>query len=434
VPHAANRPLRIRFVHTRFPHWGGRSGYVRLISYLDPSRFRVALHGTSDSHAELPRWLSPFKCFLRRFIQGRMPWYKLSDLNAEIEAFVACVTGRHDIVHFLDGEHAPQFLPSWLPRARRHAVQVIATFHQPPGLLGDLVDPDVLRMLDQVLLVSPSQREFFERYLPPERVHVILHGVDADFFHPADASVREGHLRCITVGNWLRDWQIVHEVAARMPEVRFDIVTGRTTGLEELDNVRIHKGLDDHALAALYRRADILFLPLLEATANNALLEGMASGLPVVATDLSSVRAYLAHGDAILVPPGGAEGFIAALARLRDLPKERIALGIGARARAKELAWPTHIAAYETLYRAMAARPRGGPRTPAPHTPANPRPAPPDCALNAGKYGSSTAGFRADVGVKRCTAVDLFERVVRRPPYQIDHTERAPLVTEQRLV
>lgn len=361
MPPAADRPLRIRFVHTRFPHWGGRSGYVRLVSYLDQARFRVALHGTSDSHADLPRWLSPFRSSLRRLIRRRMPWYKLSDLNAEIEAFAACMAGRHDIVHFLDGEHAPQFLPSWLARARRRAVQVIATFHQPPGLLGDMVDPDVLRRLDHVLLVSPSQREFFERHLPPERVHVLLHGVDADFFRPADAPVGEGGVRCITVGNWLRDWQIVHEVAARMPEVRFDIVTGRTTGLEELANVRIHKGLDDHALAALYRRADILFLPLLEATANNALLEGMASGLPVVATDLSSVRAYLSEGDAILVPPGGAEGFVAALARLRDLPKERVALGIGARARAKGLAWPTHIAAYEVLYREMAARPRGVP-------------------------------------------------------------------------
>jgi glycosyltransferase involved in cell wall biosynthesis len=358
VPPAADRPLRIRFVHTRFPHWGGRSGYVHLVDYLDRQRFRVALHGASDSHADLPLWLNPFRAALRRRIRGRMPWYKLSDLNAEIEGFAACLGGRHDIVHFLDGEHAPQFLPAWLGRARRRrAVRLVATYHQPPGLLGDMVNPDVVRSLDRVLLVSPSQRGFFERHLPPERVHVLLHGVDADFFRPAAPPDGTGSLRCITVGNWLRDWQIVGEVASRMPEMGFDLVTGRTTGLEVLANVRIHKGLDDDALAALYRRADILFLPLLEATANNALIEGMASGLPVLATDLSSVRAYLPDGGAILVPPGSADGFVAALERLRDAKKERARLGAAARARAEALAWPSHIAAYEAFYREIAGRP-----------------------------------------------------------------------------
>jgi glycosyltransferase involved in cell wall biosynthesis len=333
---------------------------VHLVDYLDRERFRVALHGASDSHADLPRWLRPFRSSLRRRIRGQMPWYKLSDLNAEIEAFAACMAGRHDIVHFLDGEHAPQFLPAWLAQARRRrSVRLVATYHQPPGLLLDMVDPAVVRTLDRVHLVSPSQRGFFERLLHPERIHVLLHGVDADFFRPADAGApnETGCLRCITVGNWLRDWQIVHEVASRMPEVDFDVVTGRKTGSEALANVRIHSGLDDVTLATLYRRADILFLPLLDATANNALLEGMASGLPVLVTDLSSVRAYLPNGGAILVPPGRAEGFVAALAHLRDAPRERVALGIRARARAKELAWPTHIAAYEALYREMAARP-----------------------------------------------------------------------------
>jgi glycosyltransferase involved in cell wall biosynthesis len=356
VPPAADRRIRIRFVHTRFPHWGGRSGYVHLVDYLNPNRFRVALHGTSDSHADLPRWLSPFGDRLRRRIRGRMPWYKLSDLNAEIETFAACMTGRHDIVHFLDGEHAPQFLPGWLRRARRRSVKVIATFHQPPGLLGDMVDPDVLRVLDHVLLVSPSQRDFFERHLPPERVHVLLHGVDADFFHPPATSGKTEGLRCITVGNWLRDWQTVAAVASRMPEVEFDLVTGRATGLNGLGNVRIHRGLDDNALAALYRQANILFLPLLEATANNALLEGMASGLPVLATNLSSVRAYLPDGGAILISPGSADGFVAGLRRLRHAAGERAALGAHARARAEALAWPVLIPAYEALYGEIAGR------------------------------------------------------------------------------
>ena len=150
-----------------------------MVNYFDASRFRTVLDGASDSHDDLPRWLDPFRPLLRRYIRrGGMPWYKLSDLNAEMRAFAACLAGRCDIVHFLDGEHAPQFLPVWLKRAGHRSARVIATFHQPPGLLKDIVNPDVIRMLDHVFLVSPSQRGYFEQYLEADRIDVILHGVE----------------------------------------------------------------------------------------------------------------------------------------------------------------------------------------------------------------------------------------------------------------
>ena len=42
----------------------------------------------------------------------------------------------------------------------------------------------------------------------------------------------------------------------------------------------------------LYQGADLLLLPLIDATANNTLLEGLACGLPVLASDLTGVRDY----------------------------------------------------------------------------------------------------------------------------------------------
>jgi glycosyltransferase involved in cell wall biosynthesis len=316
---------------------------------------RATVHGTSDSHADLPRWLSPMRApLLRRIWRERMPWYKLSDLVAEARAFGACATGGTDIVHFLDGEHAPLFLPRLLKRARALRARVVATYHQPPGLLGDLVSPRVVAELDAVILVSLSQRDFFERSLPPERIHVIPHGIDCEFFSPREGPRRDGPLRCVTVGHWLRDWRVFRETAQRLPDVAFTVVSGRVTGLEDLPNVTVRSGLEDDALAAVYRDADVLFMPLIESTANNALLEGIACGLPVVTTDLRSVRSYLPDGTALLVGQGDGPGHARALERLLADAGLRARMGVSARRQAEAMAWPTIARAHLEIYEAVA--------------------------------------------------------------------------------
>ena len=225
---AADQPLRLRFEYTRYPHWGDRAGYVQLVHHLDRARFRTYLHGASDSDADVPRLLAPFKPALRRFVQrGGMPWYKLSDLTAELSAFAVCLARQCDIVHFLDGEHSGQFLPRLLRQARLSSVRTIATFHQPPNIAKDLLNPMLLRQFDQIVLVSPSQLAYFRQHVDEDRLHVILHGVETDFFYPASRRNATQRIRCITAGHWLRDWDTFCAVASAMPRIEFDVVSDR---------------------------------------------------------------------------------------------------------------------------------------------------------------------------------------------------------------
>jgi len=357
VPRNAEQPIRIRFEQTLYPHWGGLSGYVQFVRYLNPERYRTVTHVASDNDEDLPRWLNPVRPWLRQFIRrGQMPWYKLSDLNAELSAAADCLGRRQDIVHFLDGEHSGQFLPGILRLAGLSGIRTVATFHQPPSVLRDVLNPLILRRFDQIVLVSPSQLSYFRQHVAGDRLHVILHGVDTAFFRPATTQPA-APIRCITVGHWLRDWEVLRAVACRMPSITFDIVTNRDIALDGLPNLRQHRNIDDAALAELYRSADILFLPLIESTANNALLEGIASGLPVVATDIEAVRAYLPGGEGILVAGNRPEGFVKALGRLQEDSALRARMGRCARARAEALGWPRLVAQYESLYEAALARP-----------------------------------------------------------------------------
>ena len=168
--------MRIWFEYTRYAHWGGRSGYNQFVRHLDPQRFETFVHAASHGDADLV-WLRPMwriiKALLRR---GRMPWYGLSDLNAELFAIAACLAGRFDIVHFLDGEHSPQFLPRFVRYLRLSKIRTVVTFHQPAQLLPELIDRNLLRSIDQVVLVSPSQLPFFGQFVPDDRLDVILHG------------------------------------------------------------------------------------------------------------------------------------------------------------------------------------------------------------------------------------------------------------------
>ena len=283
-----------------------------------------------------------------------MRWYKQSDLHAELTAFGAGMAGRLDIVHFLDGEHSGRYLPQLVKGSGRAAPKTVATFHQPPELLKDLLHVESLRWLDQIVLMSPSQLEFFRPYVAEEKLNVILHGVDTVFFEPKLGMNSSPSVRCITVGHWLRDWKTFVDVAREMPEVQFDVVSSRDCGAEGLANVRIHRGLDDDALAALYREADILFLPLLDSTANNALLEGLASGLAIVATDLSATRAYAPNGAAILLE-NRPDDFVRVIGRLKADPALLRQMKEKARARAEELSWPALARTYEALYSRLAA-------------------------------------------------------------------------------
>jgi len=346
--------IRIRFEFTRYPHWGNQSGFTQLARHLDAKRYEAYLHGASDNDDDLPLPIPPVRRWLRRWVQrSGMAWYKLSDLAAELQALPGCLTNRFQIIHFLDAEHSAQYLPRLVKASRFCRTRTVATFHQPPDLLDRLVNRDALNWIDHVTVVSPSQLPFFSDFLPDDRLHVLFHGIDTAFFHPPAARNLGHRICCVTAGHWLRDWTAMHQVAAILrdeQDISFHIITNRPTGLDHLPNVFHYRDVSDAAMAELYRRADVLFLPLLDATANNTLLEGIASGLPVVASALPAVKAYLPGSEGILVGGNEPEGFAAALRRLQFDTNLRMEMAAQARARAEQLSWTNVATQYAALY------------------------------------------------------------------------------------
>jgi glycosyltransferase-like protein len=120
--------------------------------------------------------------------------------------------------------------------------------------------------------------------------------------------------------------------------------------------VRRAGNLSDPELERLYRAADLFAFPSHKEGFGLAALEALASGLPVVASDLEVFRSFLIHEHtALLAPLGDSEELAAALVRLAREPQTRERLLGSARRVVAAHTWDASAAAHEGVYRAFLA-------------------------------------------------------------------------------
>ncbi len=94
-------------------------------------------------------------------------------------------------------------------------------------------------------------------------------------------------------------------------------------------------------LPGFYHNADIFCAPSLGYESFGiVLLEAMAAGLPVVASDIAGYRAVIADGqEGLLAPPGQPKALARALRQLLDQPCQRLEMGQRGRLKASQYSW-----------------------------------------------------------------------------------------------
>lgn len=352
-------PLSVHIIRTRYPHWGKYSGFHQFVRYLDPHKYRVTLHEVPDSNADFPIRNRIIQNAALKIIQrGKMKWYKLSDLTAELRLLRhSLCSDPPDIIHYLDGEHSARYLPAVRKALSMKNPKIIVTFHQPPEIIDYLVDWNITRRIDAITVVSPDQAEHFSRFINSNRIRMILHGVDTDIFRPPLCMPTSEPFCCLTVGHYLRDFNLLERICERLShrsDIFFHVIGNHFGGLFKLPNVQSHKGISDEALIKLYKQSTLLLLPMLHATANNALLEGIACGLPVVATLLPGLQAYVPGEEALLIKGNSPDGFVKAILELVHKPGHRQRMATAARERALQLDWRRVTPSFETMYDDLA--------------------------------------------------------------------------------
>lgn len=127
----------------------------------------------------------------------------------------------------------------------------------------------------------------------------------------------------IFVGHIIRTKGVyeLFEVAKRFPLINF-IMAGIVTAEIEIntvpENVKLIGNVDKSRLALLLRNADIFIFPTYTEGFSMALLEAMASGLPVITTSVGANFEMLEKNGGIFVPVGSFEGICEALNKLQS--------------------------------------------------------------------------------------------------------------------
>ena len=204
---------------------------------------------------------------------------------------------------------------------------------------------------------GPFARQLERAGVRPERIFV-RHSSVAAGPRPGDAEVRELRSRLgvaeserviLSVGRLSREKghadlvQSLARLARLHPALGFKaVIVGDGPERARVEAEAASAGVGDRMVFAghaddvrpFYAAADVLALPSHSEGSPLVLLEAMAAGVPVVATDVGGVPEVAADGEtALLVPARDARAFAAALARVLSDPKLAHALAETASAR-----------------------------------------------------------------------------------------------------
>ena len=212
---------------------------------------------------------------------------------------------------------------------------------------------------DAIHCVSDAtRRDALAFGLPPEKACLIPAAVDVGFFKPApDRARTEAGFRIVSVGalRWLKGHEYAMLVLAELVHLgipaTLDLLGGDppSNTLERGqqgrilhtahdlgigDRVRMHGHVSPAEVRAQFERADAFLHTSLSEGLPNVVLEAMACGVPVVATDVGGTREAVRDGiDGVVVPPRDPDAAAAALAALWRDTGLRKRLGRAGRAR-----------------------------------------------------------------------------------------------------
>jgi phosphatidylinositol alpha-mannosyltransferase len=287
---------------------------------------------------------------------------------------------QFDIIHL----HEPLMPMLCTTVLRLSPVATVGTFHatdsRPGYNLGRPFSKFFLkrwfRRLDGKIAVSKTARRFALGHFPGY-YNIIPNGVDLEHFSPEVKPMegfQDGKLNILFVGRLekrkgldylLEAWGRVKEA---VPESRLIVVGPGSRRRRKYEKMVAKHRLEDvvfigfasyEDLPRYYQTADVFCAP---ATGSESfgivLLEAMALGKPIVASDIEGYAGVVSDGvDGMLVPPRDSQGLAQALVTLLNNESLRRKMGAKGRAKALDYGWESIAGRILDYYKRVLGEP-----------------------------------------------------------------------------
>ncbi len=283
-----------------------------------------------------------------------------------------------DVVH----AHSYSYFPTYtsaLVRVFKERPLVLTT-HQPPTetafkskLLMKVYNRSLgrlsLRRADMIIAVTRLEADFLVKVAgaDPNKITVIPEGVDLNLFKPKTDKLEPENI-ILFVGRIAQEKGLIYLIKAvpRVTKVFPSIsvlIIGEDQGIQEnlmkaIENLRVGKKIHflgpkfGYELARTYRKARIFVLPSIYETFGLAILEAMASGLPVVATRVGGIPELVDDGsNGMLVSPRSHEALAEAIIKLLSDPDLSLDISKRNQVKAKRYSWESATERIEGIYK-----------------------------------------------------------------------------------
>ena len=241
---------------------------------------------------------------------------------------------------FLRGGDVPGF------SAKNKILQIFHFFLKP-------VIHFICQKADKVFANSNGLRDLALKNIPKTEIQMVPNGVATDIFTPIEKNNETvkiffiGRLTKQKGGDLLlqalscissQNWEL--EIIGDGPENETLNRLAENLGIKS--KIKFTGWVNREDIIAKYQNADILVLPSSDEGMSNVILEGIACGLPVIATDISGTNELVKTGEnGILIPVNNIDALKEALDNLLNNQDLRTEMGKKSRQIALEYDWKT---------------------------------------------------------------------------------------------
>lgn len=370
----------IRVGHTiyAFKEGGMERGLLNIVNHGDPSRFTHTIICLTEAGA-FARQITSASCQVIEL--HKYPGHDFGVIRKIASAASQC---RLDILH---ARGWPTLVETAVAARLARVKATVYGFHgktmsdlSQRSLLRRAVQALTIRAYRNVVTLNSRMRSDFAReaWLPESRIAVIANGVDVTRFSPGrkNEAVRKQYglpADRLIVGNVARldpvkNHEVLLHAVAKIAKHRrppFVLIIGDGDHRPVLEQLIKALGLTNHVLLPGYREDIPSFLSCMDVYVqsshyegfSNTVLEAMASGLPIVASDVGGTRDLFLEGqEGRFFAPNDAQGLADVLTKFQENELLRKAMGDRARRRAAEtFSLEAMVRQYEALYEKLVS-------------------------------------------------------------------------------